>query len=55
MLGTGLKVGPAAFHGHPKHVLGLVFVRVLRIGPGIVTLSGKELGAVFLEGVRNVF
>ena len=41
--------------GHPEDVLGFVFVWVLGIGPGIVALTGEKLGAVLLEGVRDVF
>ena len=54
-LGVRLKVGPAAFHGNPENVLGFVFVGVFGIGPGVVALAGEELGAVFLEGVGDVF
>ena len=55
LLGAGLEVGPAGFGGHPEDVLGLVFVRVFGIRPGVVALAGEELGAVFLEGVGDVF
>ena len=59
LLGVGLEVGPAGIGGHPEDVLGLVFVRVFGIGPGVVALHaalpGEELGAVFLEGVGDVF
>ncbi len=55
LLGAGLEVGPAGLGGHPEDVLGLVFVRVLGIGAGVVALAGDELGAVFLEGVGDVF
>lgn len=55
LLGAGLEVGPVGLGGHPKNVLGLVFVRVFGIGPGVVALPGEELGAVFLEGVGDVF
>jgi len=41
--------------GHPEDVLGFVFVGVLGIGSGVVALAGEELGAVFLEGVGDVF
>ncbi len=40
---------------HPEDVLGFVFVRVFGIGAGVVALAGDELGAVFLEGVGDVF
>jgi hypothetical protein len=46
LLGAGLEVGPVGLGGHPKNVLGLVFVRVFGIGPGVVALPGEELGAV---------
>ena len=55
LLGAGLEVGPAGLRGHPEDVLGLVFVRVFGIGAGVVALAGDELGAVFLEGVGDVF
>ena len=55
LLGAGLQVGPAGFGGHPEDVLGLVFVRVFGIGARVVALAGDELGAVFLEGVGDVF
>ena len=55
LLGAGLEVGPAGLGGHPEDVLGLVFVRVFGIGAGVVALAGEELGAVFLEGVGDVF
>ena len=55
LLGAGLEVGPAGIGGHPEDVLGFVFVRVFGIGPGVVALTGEELGAVFLEGVGDVF
>ena len=55
LLGAGLEVGPAGIGGHPKDVLGFVFVRVFGIGAGVVALAGEELGAVFLEGVGDVF
>jgi hypothetical protein len=55
LLGAGLEVGPAGIGGHPEDVLGLVFVRVLGIGSGVVALTGEELGAVLLEGVGDVF
>ena len=55
LLGAGLEVGPAGIGGHPEDVLGFVFVRVFGIGPGVVALAGEELGAVFLEGVGDVF
>jgi hypothetical protein len=48
-------VRPAGIGGHPEDVLGFVFVRVFGIGPGVVALTGEELGAVFLESVGDVF
>ena len=39
LLCAGLEVGPAGIGGHPEDVLGLVFVRVLGIGPGVVRPS----------------
>jgi len=45
----------ASIGGDPEDVLGLVFIRVFGIGPGVVALTGEELGAVFLEGVGDVF
>ena len=30
-------------------------IRVFGIGPGVVALADEELGAVFLEGVGDVF
>jgi len=50
-----LKVGPTGLGRNPENVLGLVFVRILRIGTGVVALSSEEFGAVFLEGVGDVF
>jgi len=47
-------VGPAGIGGHPEDVLGPVFVGVFGIGPGVVAFPSEELGAVFLEGVRDV-
>ena len=47
--------GPAGIGGNPEDVLGFVFVGVFGIGPGVVALAGEELGAVFLEGVGDVF
>ena len=55
LLGAGLEVGPAGLGGHPEDVFGLVFVGVLGIGPGVFALAGEELGAMFLEGVGDVF
>ena len=46
---------PAGIGGHPEDVLGFVFVGVFGVGPGVVALAGEELGAVFLEGVGDVF
>ena len=40
---------------HPEDVLGFVFVGVFGIGAGVVALAGEQLGAVFLEGVGDVF
>ena len=53
--GRPLEVGPTGLGGHPKDVLGLVFVGVFGIGPGVVALTGEELGAVFLKGVGDIF
>ena len=55
LFGAGLEVGPAGIGGHPEDVLGFVFVRVFGVGPGVVALAGEEFGAVFLEGVGDVF
>ena len=46
---------PAGLHGHPEDVFGFVFVGVFRIGASVVALAFEELGAVFLEGVGDVF
>ena len=46
---------PARIGGHPKDVLGFVFVRVLGIGPAAVALTGEELGVVFGKAIRDVF
>ena len=48
-------MGPAGIGGHPEDVLGFIFVGVLGIAPGVVALSGEELGAVLLKGVGDVF
>ena len=53
--GRPLEVGPAGIGGHPEDVLGFVFVRIFGVGPGVIALAGEELGAVFLEGVGDVF
>ena len=55
LFGIGLEVRPARFGGHPEDVLGLVFVRVFGIGTGVIALTCDEFGAVFLEGVGDVF
>ena len=50
LLGVRLQMRPARFLGHPEHVLGEVFVRVLG-GGGVL---GQQRGALRLEGVRDV-
>lgn len=46
---------PAGIGGYPEVVFGFEFVRVLGVGPGVVTFASEELSAMFLEAVRNVF
>ena len=55
MLGGSLEVGPAGIGRHPEDIFSFVFIGVFGIGPGVVAFPGKELGAVFLEGVGDVF
>ncbi len=55
LLGVRLEKRPTCFFRHPEDVFGPVFVRVFRIGPGIITFTRNEFGTVFLEAVGNVF
>jgi hypothetical protein len=55
LLGAGLKVEPAGIGGHPEDVLGLVFVGVFGVRADVVAFAGEEFGAVFLEGIGDVF
>ena len=55
LLGVGLKMRPARIGGHPEDVFGFVFVGVFRVFAFVVALAGDEPGAVFLEGVGDVF
>lgn len=55
LLGAGLEVRPAGIGGHPENILRLVFIRILGIRALVIPLPGEELGAVFLEGVGDVF
>ena len=48
-------MGPAGIGGYPEDVFGFEFVRVLGIGPGVVTFASEELGVMFHEAVRNEF
>ena len=53
--GFGNKVRPARFCWHKENVLRFVFVFVLGIGSGILTLACLQSGKHFFEGIGDVF
>ena len=55
LLGIGLEMRPARVGGHPEDVFGFVFVGVFGVCAFVVALAGEQPGAVFLEGVGDVF
>ena len=55
LLGAVLEIGPARAGRNPEDIEGFVFVRVFRIGAGVVAFAGEQRRVVFLEGVGDVF